>query len=136
MDVYLGRMRLADLFLDSHPYNAGATCNDALWAGLPVLTCAGETYVSRMAGSLLRAAELPELITDNLAEYEALALRLATEPGLLAALKQRLAHRRESLPVFDIPEFTMCFEVALHHMYDKWTAHQTPEGFSVSSTRI
>ncbi len=66
MDVYLGRMSLADLFLDSYPYNAGATCNDALWAGLPVLTCAGETYVSRMAGSLLRAAELPELITGNL----------------------------------------------------------------------
>ena len=134
MDVYIGRMRLADLFLDSYPYNAGATCNDALWAGLPVLTCAGETYASRMAGSLLRAAELPELITENLADYEALALRLATEPGTLASLKQRLARRRDSLPVFDMPRFTMCFEVALRHMHERKAAAQSPEGFSVSPT--
>ena len=134
MDVYIGRMRLADLFLDSYPYNAGATCNDALWAGLPVLTCAGETYVSRMAGSLLRAADLPELITENLADYEALALRLATEPGTLASLKQRLIRRRDSLPVFDMPGFTMCFEVALRHMSEMGIAGRTPEGFSVSST--
>ena len=132
MDVYIGRMRLADLFLDSYPYNAGATCNDALWAGLPVLTCAGETYVSRMAGSLLRAAEVPELITQNLADYEAQALRLATEPGYLASLRQRLARRRDSLPVFDMPRFTMCFELALRHMHEQRAASQSPEGFSVS----
>ncbi len=131
MDVYLGRMSLADLFLDSYPYNAGATCNDALWAGLPVLTCAGETYVSRMAASLLRAAELSELITESLADYEALAVRLATEPGFLASLRQRLARRRDSLPVFDMPKFTMRFEAALHHMRERWTARQSPEGFSV-----
>ena len=136
MDVYLGRMSLADLFLDSYPYNAGATCNDALWAGLPVLTCAGETYVSRMAGSLLRAAELPELITANLADYEALALRLATEPGLLASLKQRLTHRRDGLPIFDMPKFTMCFETALRHMHERRTANLGPEGFSVGSSSL
>ena len=136
MDVYVGRMRLADLFLDSYPYNAGATCNDALWAGLPVLTCVGESYVSRMAGSLLRAAELPELITESLADYEARAVRLATEPGLLASLKQRLVRRRDSLPVFDMPRFTMSFETALRHMHETWAAGGGPAGFSVASPAI
>ena len=136
MDVYLGRMSLADLFLDSYPYNAGATCNDALWAGLPVLTCAGETYVSRMAGSLLRAAELPELITGNFADYEVLAVRLATEPGLLASFKRRLACLRDGLPIFDMPKFTMCFEAALHHMHRRRTANLEAEGFSVGSSTL
>ncbi len=82
-----------------------------------------------MAGSLLRAVELSELITDSLADYEALAVRLATEPGLLASLKRRLADRRDSLPLFDLPKFTMCPEVALPNMVDRYGAHQSPEGF-------
>jgi predicted O-linked N-acetylglucosamine transferase (SPINDLY family) len=91
---YLRRLALADLFLDTFPYNAGATASDALWAGLPVLTCSGETYLGRMTGALLTAAELPQLITTSLEAYERLALRLATEPGLLAGLRQRLIWNR------------------------------------------
>src|SRR3954454_21102221 len=70
---HLGRHRLADLFLDTLPYNAHTTASDALWAGLPVLTCTGDTFAGRVAGSLLRAAGLGELITTSLEEYEALA---------------------------------------------------------------
>jgi predicted O-linked N-acetylglucosamine transferase (SPINDLY family) len=98
MDVYLARLRLADLFLDSFPYNAGATCNDALWAGLPVLTCAGETYVSRMAGSLLTGIGMPELIAGSVADYEATALDLARNRERLAALRGRLMRQRLSFP--------------------------------------
>ena len=112
MDVYLARLRLADLFLDSYPYNAGATCNDALWMGLPVLTCSGDTYVSRMAGALLRAAGLPSLVTASLDIYEALAVRLANEPELLAAVKGRLNLARQASPLFDMPRFAADWEIA------------------------
>ncbi len=89
-----------------------------------------------MAGSLLRAAELPELITDSLVDDEARAMRLAAEPGLLASLKRRLADCRDSLPLFDLPKFTMCLEVALHNMVDRYGAHQSPEVFSVGSSPL
>src|SRR5208282_5037964 len=112
MPEYLARFALGDLFLDTLPYNAGATANDALWAGLPVLTCAGETYVGRMASALLRAAGLPELITTSLEAYEAVALRLATEPGWLAVLRQRLARNRSTMPLFDIASITREVEAA------------------------
>ena len=102
MDVYLSRLSLADLFLDSFPRNAGATCNDALWAGLPVLTCGGETYVSRMAGSLLTALRLPELITHSLEEYETMAVKLAAQPGELKSIRQRLTANRDLSPLFDM----------------------------------
>src|SRR5439155_8750705 len=94
---YLARLGLADLFLDTLPYNAGATASDALWAGLPVLTCSGATYVGRMAGALLTAIGLPELITTSLEAYEAVALPLATEPGRLPRLRPRLALDRSTM---------------------------------------
>ena len=87
---HLARHRQADLFLDTLPYNAHTTANDALWAGLPVLTCLGESFAGRVAASLLNAVGLPELITRSLEEYEALALRLAQDPVLLASLKAKL----------------------------------------------
>ena len=118
-DVYLSRLRLADLFLDSFPYNAGATCNDALFMGLPVLTLAGETYVSRMAGSLLTAVGLPELITSSPEDYEALAFRLATEPDFSAGLRQRLAGARDTSALFDMARFTRNLEAAFGQMYDQ-----------------
>jgi predicted O-linked N-acetylglucosamine transferase (SPINDLY family) len=129
---YLGRLALADLFLDTLPYNAGATASDALWAGLPVLTCSGETYVGRMAGALLTAIGLPELITTSLAAYEGLALRLATEPGRLAALRERLALNRSTMPLFDIARFTRDLERAYTRMWETWSAGRSPVAFSVS----
>lgn len=130
MDTYLARLRLADLFLDSFPYNAGATCNDALWMGLPVVTMAGDTYVSRMAGSLLRAAGLPELITGSPEAYRALAFRLATEPDLLGAVRRRLAERDAS-PLFDMPGFAATWERALAHMNALDRAGLAPAGFAI-----
>jgi protein O-GlcNAc transferase len=131
MPKYLARLGLADLFMDTLPYNAGATANDALWAGLPVLTCSGESYVGRMAGSLLTAAGLPELITTSLAEYEALALRLATDRNQLAALQQKLARNRSTMPLFDIARFTRDLEAAYTKMWETWGAGRPPEAFSV-----
>jgi predicted O-linked N-acetylglucosamine transferase (SPINDLY family) len=131
MPEYLARLGLADLFLDTLPYTAGATANDALWAGVPVLTCAGETYVGRMAGSILTAAGLPELITTSLDEYEALALRLTTEPNLLAGLRQRLALNRSTMPLFDIAQYTADLEAAYTQMSETWRAGRSPAAFSV-----
>jgi predicted O-linked N-acetylglucosamine transferase (SPINDLY family) len=103
---HLARHRLADLFLDTFPVNAHTTASDALWAGLPVLTLAGETFVSRVAGSLLRTIGLSELITTNLSDYHALALRLAGEPDLLSDVRQRLAANRNTSSLFDIQQST------------------------------
>jgi protein O-GlcNAc transferase len=128
---YLARLRLADLFLDTLPYNAGATANDALWVGLPVLTCAGGTYVGRMAGALLTAIRLPELITTSLEDYAALALRLATEPDRLAAVRQKLCRNRSTTPLFDMAQFTADIETAYTRMWEIWRAGGPPAAFSV-----
>ena len=132
MAEYLAYLRLADLFLDTLPYNAGATANDALWAGLPVLTCAGKTYAGRMAGALLKAVGLTELITTSLEEYAALALRLAQKPEMLAQLRARLAQNRATHPLFDTECFTRNLEAAYGRMWETWNAGQAPAAFSVS----
>src|SRR5665213_494836 len=98
---HLARQRQADLFLDTFPYNAHTTASDALWAGLPVVTCLGSAFAGRVAASLLRAIGLPELVTESLSDYEALTLKLAREPSLVAALKVRLVRNRASFPLFD-----------------------------------
>src|SRR5205823_11863614 len=98
---HLSRHAHADLFLDTLPYTAHTTASDALWAGLPVLTCLGETFAARVAASLLRAIGLPELVTTSLEEYEALALKLARDPQLLASIKDKLARNRNAYPLFD-----------------------------------
>jgi protein O-GlcNAc transferase len=128
---YLARLGLADLFLDTLPYNAGATANDALWAGLPVLTCAGETYAGRMAGALLQATGLPELITASLDAYAALALRLAREPNLLGRLRARLERNRHSLPLFDTVRFARDLEAAYRRMWETWRGGQPTAAFAV-----
>jgi predicted O-linked N-acetylglucosamine transferase (SPINDLY family) len=107
---YLARYQVADLFLDTAPFNAGTTASDALWAGLPLLTCAGRTFSARMAGSLLLAAGLPELVTHTPQDYEATAVALARDPARLAVLKQRLADNRLSCPLFDSPRFVRDLE--------------------------
>ena len=110
---YLARFQVADLFLDTLPFNAGTTASDALWAGLPLLTLAGRSFGGRMAGSLLRAVGLPELVTHTPQDYEDAAVRLATHPGELAELRARLARNRLTEPLFDSPRFARDFEAAL-----------------------
>jgi predicted O-linked N-acetylglucosamine transferase (SPINDLY family) len=121
---HLTRLPLAELFLDTLPFNAGTTASDALWAGVPVLTCAGEAFASRMAGSLLNAAGLPELITRNLDDYEARALQLATGPAALAEIRAKLARNRSACPLFDTDRFRRHIEKAYIRM---WERHQRGE---------
>lgn len=110
---YLARFSAADLFLDTYPCNAGATANDVLWMGLPVLTRSGRTFASRMAGSLLTSLGLSELITTDITEYEEQAVLLATNPGMLLKLKDRLTEARSTSPLFDMPRFVRHFEEAI-----------------------
>ncbi len=128
---HLARHRLADLFLDTFPCNAHTTASDALWTGLPVVTCAGRTFASRVAGSLLRAAGVPELITASLEEYEALALALARDPQQLASLRERLTRDREALPLFDTPTFCRHLEAAYRHMSLRHQEGRAPATFAV-----
>ena len=123
---HLARHRLADLFLDTLPYNAHTTASDALWAGLPVLTCLGETFAGRVAASLLNAIRLPELITTTLDAYERLAIDLATHPENLSAIKHKLAENRRTTPVFDTKLFTKHIETAYSMMYERYQAGLAP----------
>jgi protein O-GlcNAc transferase len=128
---HLGRHRLADLMLDNLPFNAHTTTVDALWAGLPVVTCLGDAFAARVAGSMLRAVGLPELVTDNLADYEALALGLARDPGRLAAVKAKLATNRLSYPLFDTARFTRHIERAYETMRERTLRGEPPADFAV-----
>jgi predicted O-linked N-acetylglucosamine transferase (SPINDLY family) len=124
---YLARYRAADLFLDTLPYNAGTTASDALWAGLPVITCRGESFAARMAASILTAAGLPELIATDRAGYERLAVELAAEPSRLEVLRQRLEHSRPGNRLFDTPAFTRSIESLFQRMYERYCAGLPPE---------
>ena len=119
---YLARCMAADLFLDTLPYNAGASASDALWAGLPVLTCMGESFASRVAASLLYAIKLPELVTETQADYEALAIEMATNPGKLKAIKDKLESNRLTTPLFDTAQFAKHIEAAYTNMYERYQA--------------
>src|SRR5262249_39339191 len=101
LEDHLARHRLADLFLDTLPCNAHTTASDAFWAGLPVVTCRGKAFAGRVAASLLHAIGLPELVTSNMADYEALALTLACDPARLRDIKAKLARNRDTAPLFD-----------------------------------
>jgi predicted O-linked N-acetylglucosamine transferase (SPINDLY family) len=122
--AHVARNAVADLFLDTYPYGAHTTGNDALLAGLPLITCAGETLVSRIAGSQLHAIGLPELITTSLEDYEALALKLATEPALLQRYRQRLAANRHTMPLFDMAGYARDFEAALQAIWADYQARR------------
>ena len=130
---HLARHRLADLFLDTLPYNAHTTASDALWAGLPVLTCLGQTFPGRVAASLLNAIGLPELVTNSLDAYEALALELATNPKKLLALRQKLGANRSTRPLFDTALFTKHIESAYVSMWKRHQAGLVPEHIYVQS---
>jgi protein O-GlcNAc transferase len=129
---HLARLPLADLFLDCLPFNAGTTASDALWAGLPVVTCSGESFAGRMAGSLLRAIGLPELITRTPQEYEALALHLARAPAELAALRTRLEANRAASPLFDTERFCRHLESAYVTAHERLRQGEPPASFKVA----
>lgn len=128
--VHLARHQHADLFLDTLPINAHTTACDALWARVPIVTSMGQTFASRVAASVLTAVGLPELITQNLTDYEALALKLATSPLLLTQIKQKLQHREQS-PLFDIKVQRIAFESAYKKMYQRYQQGLVPQAFNV-----
>jgi protein O-GlcNAc transferase len=131
LEEHLARHCLADLFLDTVPYNAHTTGNDALWAGLPLLTCEGTTFPGRVAASLLRAVGVPELITGSLAEYEAKAVKLAEDSTLLASLRAKLAANRGSCMLFDPEGFARHIEAAYAAMWGRAQRGKAPESFAV-----
>ena len=130
---HLARQRLADLFLDTFNYNAHTTASDALWAGLPVVTKLGKGFAARVAGSLLNAIGLPELITETIEDYEALILELAANPQRLAALKEKLATNRLSAPLFDTELFTKHLEDGYEQAYQQYFEKKDPKAIYVSN---
>jgi protein O-GlcNAc transferase len=129
---HLARHRLAGLFLDTTLCNAHTTASDALWAGVPVLTCPGRTFATRVAQSLLSAVGLPELVARSLGEYEELAVRLGMESGALGALRERLALTRRESPLFDTPHFVRGLERAYERMTAIRAAGEAPRSFDVA----
>src|SRR5665213_1345545 len=133
IEDHLARHRLADLFLDTLPYNSHTTASDALWAGLPVVTCLGSTFAGRVAASLLMAAGLPELVTQSLEEYGVLALRLAREPSLLASIRSKLASHRNTCPLFDTASFTRHIEAAYNEMWQRHRRGELPASYAIEA---
>jgi protein O-GlcNAc transferase len=133
-EQHLARYARADLFLDTLPYNAHATAADALQVGVPVLTCTGSTFAGRVATSLLQALGLPELITTNLEEYEAMALHLAGSPAALATVRAKLAEHRHTRPLFDIESYRQHLESAFQIMWERHRKGHPPVSFEVEPT--
>jgi predicted O-linked N-acetylglucosamine transferase (SPINDLY family) len=128
---HLARSAHADLFLDTVPYNAHTTGSDALWAGVPLLTCLGSTFAGRVAASLVRAVGLDELITASLQDYELLAFRLAKDRTHLRSLRERLARNRQTFPLFDTLRFARHIESAYTTMWQRQQRGQPPQAFAV-----
>ena len=129
---HLARHRLADLFLDTAPYGAHTTASDALWSGLPVVTCAGETFASRVATSLLHAVGLPELVTETYAEFEELAVALAGDLERLRSLRMRLVEGRGSAALFKTEVFARQLEAGYLAMMERYWAGLAPEHIHVA----
>ena len=129
--MHLARHRLADLFLDTLPYGAHTTASDALWTGLPLLTCLGQQFDGRVAASLLQTIGVPELVTASLAEYETLAAVLAHNPQMLAGLRARLAANRLTSPLYDTARFTRSIEAAYRRMMEISHQGRKPESFTL-----
>jgi len=132
LDQHLARHLLADLVLDTLPYNAHTTASDALWAGIPLLTCMGGAFARRVAASLANAAGLSELVATSLDEYEALALKLARDSVMLAEVKAKLARNRNTCPLFNTERFTRHIEAAYTAMWEIWQRGEIPRSFSVT----
>jgi predicted O-linked N-acetylglucosamine transferase (SPINDLY family) len=133
-DEHLARHRLADLFLDTLPYNAHTTASDALWAGLPVLTCIGNSFAARVAASLLTALDMKELIVNNMQDYQEQAVALATEPNRLSALKEKLHRNRLDSSLFSGKTFAKSIEAAYKEMYERYQKGLPPDHIFVSRT--
>jgi protein O-GlcNAc transferase len=129
---YLARLRLVDLALDTRIYNGHATTCDALWAGVPVITCKGSHFASRAASSLLRAVGMEALVVEDLRSYEESAAELARDRDRLAALRRTLARNRETRPLFDTPRFVRNLEAAFSGMWKRWTEGKPPASFDVA----
>ncbi len=127
VEEHLDRIKQADLFVDTLPYNAHTTTSDALRMGLPVLTCIGSSFASRVAASLLNAVNLPELITTTQEEYESLAIELATNPEKLKIIKDKLVDNLTTAPLYDTPLFTRHLESAYLTMYDRYQQGLDPD---------
>jgi protein O-GlcNAc transferase len=130
-EEHLARLKMADLFLDTHPYNAHATAMDALWAGLPLLTYAGQSFAGRVGASLLTTVDMPELLAQGPGQYEEMAVQLAGDVHRLAAIRQKLAQRRDQTPSLHGRYFAHHLEAAYAAMYAQ---HQS--GALPTSVRI
>lgn len=130
---HLARLALADLCLDTWPFNGGATTSDALWSGVPVVTRSGRAFTSRMSGSLLRAVGLPDLATASFEQYEQLALSLSSDSGALAAVRARLKDGRANGALFDTARFTRRLESAYSRMWQRHALGEAPESFEISA---
>jgi protein O-GlcNAc transferase len=132
-DQHLARLQLADLFLDGLPYNAHTTGSDALWAGVPLITMKGTTFPGRVAASLLHAAGLPELVSENAEEFENLAVRLASDAKALKKLRIKLTENKPKCALFDTARFCKHLEAAYEQMWRTWLAGEKPNGFCVKA---
>jgi predicted O-linked N-acetylglucosamine transferase (SPINDLY family) len=132
---HLARVRLADLFLDTLPHNAHTTASDALWCGVPVVSCRGTTFAGRVAASLLSAIGLEDMVTHSLEAYEATALRLANDPEWRATVRKRLAANRETTPLFDTAGYTRTLEAAYLAMWEQHLKGEPPASFTVEAQR-
>ena len=131
----VARARLAELFLGTFVYKAHTAASDALWAGVPLLTCRGSTFTGRVAASLLQAIGVPELITENLTDYEALALKLAETPSLLRIIRLKLEKNRSTQPLFDTGRFKRYIESAYTTMWERYQRGDSPAHFPVAPIR-
>ena len=132
-EKHLARIQLADLFLDSSPYNAHTTASDALWAGVPLVTVKATTFPGRVAESLLRSMGLPELVAENMADYEGLAVKLAGDPVLLKSIRRKIQAGRETQPLFDTARFCRSIEAAYAKMWETAKQGRPPQGFAVQT---
>jgi predicted O-linked N-acetylglucosamine transferase (SPINDLY family) len=124
---YLDRCKVADLFLDTWPYNAGATASDALWVGLPILTCMGDTFSSRVAGSILHALDMGELVTETPEEYENLAIELANNRKKIELIKEKIRIKRRSSLLFDTLGATKNIESAYKNILGRYYLNLPPD---------
>jgi len=130
---HLARLRLADLFIDTLPYNAHTTASDALWVGLPVITQVGNTFAGRVAASLLNAVGLPELVVSTDDEYEDLAVGLASDPRRLEQIRQKLSRNRSTTALFDTPLVTQHIEAGYLEMYRRHGSGLPPDDIYVGT---
>ena len=131
-EEHLSRQRHADLFLDTLPYNAGTTASDALWAGLPVLTCIGKSFAARMAASLVLAVGMADMVVDSLQSYEARAIRIGGDEAERLRLRQKLELARTSSSLFDLDASRRKIENAYIEMMRRWSSGEKSESFAVT----